>query len=242
MSGYKLQADISHWNSSFTASQYDDDRIGLKATDGEGGTDSTYKARVADAHKHGIAVEHYAFCENGDPKEEASFFVSVVKPHWLINDRFALDAEVAGVDGKFVKRFAAQMRKLQPHWQGMLYGSPSFLASNHIEVPEGWLVWIADVTDAAEPTMPEGYPAWSLWQFTFSESVRGIGGKCDVSRVAHEPKPAKKPHGMNPILSAAVTVVNRLAAPKAADRPYTVKAKRRLTLASKKADEWAKFT
>lgn len=204
MSGYKHQADLSHWEQEFNASEYPYERVALKATDGRLGDDPTYLTRVKAAHAAGIAVDHYHFGENGDSKAQARHFLAVVRPNWKAGDRFAYDAEANGVDGSSVAGFAKVMRTEEPGWQGLLYGTASFFTAHGIRLPNSWLVWIAHVTKNPQPDMPEGWPAWSLWQYTFSARVRGVEGKCDLSRVAIPPKP--KPHGFSPATSTLVAL------------------------------------
>lgn len=191
MTGYALQADCSHWQTPVDLGKYPYKRIGLKCTDGASSVDPTYKQRATAAHENSVAVEHYCFAEATDGATQARFLLDNVE--WKAGDRLVIDAEVHGVTAKVVKDFINECHLLKPGAAGMVYGSPGFLAPAKIRPSHGWGLWIADVTSAAQPTIPPGWDHWTLWQFSFTETVKGIGGKCDLSRVAPTPKPAPVP-------------------------------------------------
>ena len=50
------------------------------------------------------------------------------------------------------------------NWDGMSTRSP---------------LWVANWTTASSPTMPIGFPTWTVWQYTSSGTVSGISGKVD---------------------------------------------------------------
>ena len=47
-------------------------------------------------------------------------------------------------------------------------------------------LWIASY-DTSSPSLPSGWPSWTLWQFTSSGSIPGISGDVDVSYFSGTP-------------------------------------------------------
>lgn len=225
MSGYELQADISHWQSPFEVDSYPYKRIGLKCTDGANSVDPDYLARVKAAHSKGIGVEHYCFAEAEDGASQARYLLAHVK--FLKGDRIVIDAEVHGVTQQVVTDFIATIQAKLPH-QGLVYGSPGFLNPAGIHSSHGWELWEAQYTTAAEPDKVPGFDGWTLWQFSQTSHVPGIGGQCDLSRVAPVKTPPKvKPRNLPLHIRGPLHLVLRWL------RWYTVKGTRPLSTSAR---------
>ncbi|MFJ5559949.1 lysozyme [Streptomyces sp. NPDC093250] len=53
------------------------------------------------------------------------------------------------------------------NWTGMSSKSP---------------LWVAHWTSAASPTLPSGFPTWTVWQYTATGSVSGVAGNVDRNK------------------------------------------------------------
>ncbi|MFD7701313.1 lysozyme [Streptomyces caelestis] len=53
------------------------------------------------------------------------------------------------------------------NWTGMSAKSP---------------LWVAHWTSASSPTVPSGFPTWTVWQYTSTGSVSGVSGNVDRNR------------------------------------------------------------
>ena len=41
-------------------------------------------------------------------------------------------------------------------------------------------LWVADYTEAKQPTLPDGWTTYAVWQYSDTGSVKGVSGNCDV--------------------------------------------------------------
>ncbi|WP_240434629.1 GH25 family lysozyme [Streptomyces sp. YIM 130001] len=62
-----------------------------------------------------------------------------------------------------------------PSWWSTCTGSWNGMASKSP-------LWVAHWTSAGSPTVPGGFPAWTVWQYTATGSVSGISGDVDRDR------------------------------------------------------------
>ncbi|MFH0241500.1 lysozyme [Streptomyces sp. HK10] len=53
------------------------------------------------------------------------------------------------------------------NWTGMYYKSP---------------LWVAHWTSSETPTIPSGFPTWTVWQYTSTGSVGGVSGNVDRNK------------------------------------------------------------
>ena len=162
-----------------------------KATQGITFQDSQYHVRRPEALAAGLLWGAYHFGQAGaSGAEQADYFLDFVQP--VSDDLLVLDFESYSANGKdetmtlqdaeqFVERVYAKTGR----WPG-LYSGPSFLARALGGTPSSTLsscwLWIADYNPS--PVVPEGWPYWTLWQYTDGvhgpepHSVDGVGA-CD---------------------------------------------------------------
>lgn len=166
--------------------------IALKASEGTGYVDPTYRARVVEAHKHGLAVLHYHFARPdrhpyGQP--EARWFAALVRPHLARGDRVVLDIEVQHPRGwrelvAYVHEFEHEL-SIQTHHKLIGYSGAAFMqaagAAMQIRARR-W--WVANYTEKL--WLPKWLRSAWAWQRTDGKvgpaphSCAGIG-RCDVS-------------------------------------------------------------
>jgi len=190
-------ADLSHHQDSLNVSVYSTQRkvIALKATEGTGFTDPTFKTRWGACKGLRRIAYHYAKPKfNG--ADEFDHCWSVVKaagfdPH---NDIIALDVEdpdvptrAAANAAEFVK--AAVAAGLD---RGLVYTYPNYAKVNGITpslFPVGWRrLWFANYssTPDAQLTLPPGWSRdqWYARQFTSTATIPGVSGtNTDDSRI-----------------------------------------------------------
>ena len=67
--------------------------------------------------------------------------------------------------------------------QPFLYIDPTFADENQAPASlAAYPLWIADY-GVAEPTLPDGWSTWLLWQYSESGTVQGIGCPVDLDLV-----------------------------------------------------------
>ena len=78
--------------------------------------------------------------------------------------------------------FVSQM-KILGYSNVMIYSYTPFL--NQYLLPSEILaptkLWIAQYTTAPQPTIPHGYSAYDVWQYSNSGNISGIQGNVDVN-------------------------------------------------------------
>ena len=169
----------------------------VKATEGVDSEDSAFREHWAGAAEAGLRRGAYHFfVTEDDPEEQARFFLAV-----LGDDRGELrpvvDVELIGHHtrpdwveslGRFLELLHAELG-VRP----VLYTSPNFwdrevvpkasaeLATLFAEHP----LWLAEY-GVDDPTRPEGWTCWQLWQFEGDAQVPGVEKSADLSRLHPE--------------------------------------------------------
>lgn len=155
-----------------------------KATDGLTWTDPQFAVNWPQMKAAGILRGAYHFFEPADDAAaQAQFFLQTVQlaPGDLPP---ALDVETAGSGGTAALwqgvetwlQTVAAATGVQP----FLYMDPTF--ANEYQAPAslaGYPLWIAEY-GVAEPTLPQGWSAWRIWQSSESGTVAGITGPVDL--------------------------------------------------------------
>lgn len=200
----KTGADISHWQSSFNATQYKnsgEDFIILKATEGTSFTDPTFLSRWNAAEAIGLPRIAYHFARPASSATaQADKFVSVIKTAgWGRGCSWALDMESA--DGQSPSQlvswsdtFCNRVRAALPS-KGLFYSYIPFIKNemgNPGRIPGSCLAWIAryrtDNPYAAPYTKPTGWPdPPHLWQCGdgVAGCIKNVAsiGKCDYNQM-----------------------------------------------------------
>jgi lysozyme len=160
-------------------------RLYLKATEGLGFTDVTYRERLLQARRAGFRVGPYHFAHSGnDPRAEARKFHAVVGRNWDL--RPCLDYETGTPSLRWAVAFNAEARRLFGKTP-LLYSYQDFIRRLGASVRIAPL-WIAaygpnDGRDHGVPRAGVHPFEPAAHQFTSRGRVPGIRGLVDVSRV-----------------------------------------------------------
>lgn len=162
-----------------------------KVTQGTSYQDPSYAGRRLSALAAGLLWGAYHFGSAGDGAQQADFFLSVAQP--ANTDLLVLDLEAtydssgqqaASMSLAQAEAFVSRVHQQVGRWP-VLYGG-SYLKSLVSGTGDATLtqcaLWVAEYTNASAPTLPAGWPVWTLWQYTQSGSVPGISGSVDRDR------------------------------------------------------------
>lgn len=154
-----------------------------KATDGLTWTDPQFAVNWPQMKTAGVLRGAYHFFEPADDAAaQAQFFLQTVQlaPGDLPP---ALDVETVGSTGTalwegvetWLQTVAAALG-VQP----FLYMDPTFADENQAPASlAAYPLWIADY-GVAEPTLPDGWSTWLLWQYSESGTVQGVDSPVDL--------------------------------------------------------------
>lgn len=151
-----------------------------KATEGTGWSDGLYKARKANCEPLGLAFAAYHFLKPGNIAQQAAHFLQFADPPR--GGRVFIDYEDSGLKLGDLKEMILSLEALDDELQIGIYGGA--LLKQHVGTAKlTWLgeypLWLAQYTDKGEETWPTAtWRYWSLWQYTDSADVAGVG-KCD---------------------------------------------------------------
>jgi lysozyme len=172
--------DVSHYQGTVSwleVRQAGNELAFAKATDGLTWTDPQFAVNWPQMMAAGLLRGAYHFFEPADDAvAQAQFFLQTVQlaPGDLPP---ALDVETVGSSSAalwegvetWLQTVAAALG-VQP----FLYLDPTFADDNQAPASlAAYPLWIADY-GVAEPTLPDGWSTWLLWQYSESGSVQGI--------------------------------------------------------------------
>ena len=181
--------DISHYNRDpdFTAARQGG-IVGVihKATQGADGVDPTYAANRAQAQAAGLMWGAYHFATGDDPQAQARHFLAVAgaDPGTLL----ALDLEHNPTGSSMsldqARTFVTAVQQATGRYPGLYGGSylKELLGGNADPILAQCWFWLAEYGPV--PHVPEGWPTWTLWQYTDGafgpepHTVAGVG-RCD---------------------------------------------------------------
>jgi lysozyme len=179
--------DVSHYQATVSWPQVFQAGIAFaKATDGLTWTDPQFAVNWPQMKAAGILRGAYHFFEPADAAAaQAQFFLQTVQlaPGDLPP---ALDVETVGNSSTalwegvetWLQTVAAALG-VQP----FLYIDPTFADENQAPASlAAYPLWIADY-GVAEPTLPDGWGTWLLWQYSEGGTVQGIGRPVDLDLV-----------------------------------------------------------
>jgi lysozyme len=164
-----------------------------KATEGTSYTDSAFATNFAGMKTAGVQRGAYHFFRaSKDPVAQADYFAGVLEANGY-NARYdlapMLDVEILdGVSAATaVAAVQAFLNEAEPKIGAtmFIYTGPSFWTHqmgnpNFSSHP----LWIAHYTTAAQPTIPSSWNSYTLWQYTQSDKVSGVGTAVDGDRWA----------------------------------------------------------
>ncbi|WP_258171013.1 GH25 family lysozyme [Paenibacillus sp. R14(2021)] len=158
----------------------------IKATEGTTYTDPNMAVNADGALKAGLHIGfyHYAHPERNDALSEAAQFVSVIQgrksefPHTL-----DVEGDAANVPSSKLTDWCVQWLKEVERLTGqktMIYTGASF-AKTYLGKKLGqWPLWVAHY--GTNKPMDNGiWDTWSVFQYTSSGKVKGIGGNVDIN-------------------------------------------------------------
>jgi lysozyme len=179
----------------------------IKATEGTSDVDPQFQANWSGANAAGLLRGAYHFYQPGaDPHQQAAAFLSVVRPG-PGDLPPALDVETTGDTREIIAGIQVWLAAVEQASgkAPILYTNPSFWARLGASGFGRFPLWIANY-GVASPTVPEGWPTWTFWQFSESGSVSGIEGPVDLdlyqgtfqdlsqSRLSPRHPPPQEPH------------------------------------------------
>lgn len=166
--------------------------IGLihKLTEGTTYVDSKVVARWELSNEAEMLWGLYHFVRPGDPKKQAEFMFSKAGSLKVYNEQtlWVLDWEDAGVTTSDAVAFLTRLEQLT--------GREPILYSGHIakEAQEKkfnsaitlYKLWLCQYTSGT-PSLPAGFPAWWLWQYSDQGNIPGIQPPTDVNAYGGSP-------------------------------------------------------
>jgi GH25 family lysozyme M1 (1,4-beta-N-acetylmuramidase) len=193
--------DVSHHNGHPNWAQVKADGIKFviaKVTEGTTFQDPYYLENKQEVEALGMAFTGYHFAQPdtaaGSAVAQADFFVASAQ---LTGKDLVpvLDLEVSnGLGARKLKQWAKDWLSEVHAKLGVkatIYTTASFwqssLGNTHWFADNGYRLWIAHWTDAAQPTMPAsnwGGKSWTLWQYDNMGTVAGVDGAVDLDRYA----------------------------------------------------------
>jgi GH25 family lysozyme M1 (1,4-beta-N-acetylmuramidase) len=189
--------DVSHYQGSINWTSVKRAGISfawIKATEGTTYKDPKFNTNYPNAYKAGVirGAYHFARPDSSSGAAQASYFASHGGA-WSRDNKTlpgVLDIE-GGCYGKstssmrswildFYTTYKSKTRRdvviyTSASWWNKCTGSWSGMASRSP-------LWDAHWTSASSPTLPKGFPYWTVWQYTSSGKVSGISGNVDRDR------------------------------------------------------------
>ncbi|MEU9567787.1 GH25 family lysozyme [Streptomyces sp. NPDC048161] len=166
----------------------------MKATEGTSYKDPTFSANYLGAYNAGVirGAYHFARPDVSGGAEQAAFFAGNGGA-WS-RDNLTLPG-VMDIEGSCYGKTPAAMQswildfyntyKARTGRDVVIYTSASWWNS----CTGGWTgmsarspLWVAHWTSAGSPSIPQGFPFWTVWQYTSTGSVSGISGNVDRDR------------------------------------------------------------
>lgn len=182
--GLNVVIDLSHFNN--VTSFADIKSAGIvgiiqKATQSTNWADPTYAERKQQATAAGLWWGAYHFGTNDDGAAQAQYFLSKVNPG--PNDLLALDFEenphsqmtIAQAE-QFATEVFNQTGRYPGFYSDALAGN--MLGNNKSAVLANCWFWRAQY-GSSSPLVPPTWSTWTMWQYTQSGPVNGIGAPCD---------------------------------------------------------------
>lgn len=181
VSTYQGQID---WATAKASGQVD--FVYAKATEGLHEVDDQFSRNRVVCKERGIPFGSYHFFHPEEDGElQAQHFLSVAAP---VDGELVPMVDVEVDSGLSAEAIIEQLSKFNQHceallgrkiiiytdygfWNGSVNGSDAF---------SGHPLWIAEYNHDAEPTLPQGWNSWVIWQHSSSGSVPGVNGDADL--------------------------------------------------------------
>lgn len=189
--------DVSHYQGSINWTSVRNAGIQfawIKATEGTSYKDPKFNANYLNAYNTGVirGAYHFARPDLSSGATQADYFASNGGA-WS-RDNLTLPG-VLDIEGSCYGKSASAMQswildfynryKARTGRDMVIYTSPGWWNN----CTGGWSgmstrspLWVAHWTTASSPTIPNGFPYWTIWQYTSTGSVSGISGNVDRDR------------------------------------------------------------
>ncbi len=193
---YLTGIDVSHWNGTVNWPAVKSAGVSFaicKATEGRTFVDSTLDTNYAAMKANGIYRSAYHFGRPAtDPVSQARIFYNRVRPSSgdlpLTLDLEATDG-LTGAQVRFwTQRFVAEIKRLMGR-APIIYTSQRFWRDeggngpNNFDCPL-WVVNLKPDYTNYSPALPVAWSSWRIWQWSFTGTVPGVSGNCDMNVIA----------------------------------------------------------
>ncbi|GGV29983.1 lysozyme [Streptomyces griseoflavus] len=194
--------DVSHWQGAINWTSVRGSGIQfawMKATEGTGYKDPRFNTNYPAAHAAGVirGAYHFALPNASSGATQANYFatngggwsrdnltlpgvldiehnpygamcygLSTTQMRTWINDFYTAYKARTSRD-VVIYTTASWWNTCTGNWTGMSAKSP---------------LWVAHWTSASAPTLPSGFPTWTVWQYTSTGSVAGVAGNVDRNK------------------------------------------------------------
>ncbi len=158
-----------------------------RVSDGLHHRDDTFGTNIQGMRAHGILTGAYQFFEPAqDPIAQADMFVDAVNAQGGIDLPPVIDVEatdglgpgdVANAVRAWVEHVEARMGRTAMIYTGKYFWEGEVGNPDMSNRP----LWHAQYTSAPCPTIASTWPRWTIWQYSSTGSVPGIGGNVDVN-------------------------------------------------------------
>ncbi len=161
----------------------------VKATEGQDLKDKRFDINWPALKEHGIlrGAYHY-YITTDEPGEQAQFLFDTVK---LEPGDLAPIVDIEEVhrntdQAEMYPKLLLYLKLLEHHYgiKPIIYTSPRFWNKHfHLHL-KGYPLWIAEY-GVPDPSIPDGWKTWHLWQYEEDAQVNGIEKGVDLSRLNH---------------------------------------------------------
>jgi GH25 family lysozyme M1 (1,4-beta-N-acetylmuramidase) len=189
--------DVSHWQGAINWGSVKSSGISfayIKATEGTGFKDSRFNTNYTAAHNAGVirGAYHFARPNASGGAAQADYFASNggawSRDNLTLPGMLDLEGGCYGLSQASMQNWILSFYneyKARTGRDVLIYTSSSWWNS----CTGGWSgmsarspLWVANWTSAADPTIPNGFPYATVWQYTDSGSVSGVPGAVDRDR------------------------------------------------------------
>ncbi|MCF6521718.1 lysozyme [Streptomyces sp. JJ36] len=194
--------DVSHWQGAINWNSVRNSGIQfawIKATEGTSYEDPRFNSNYVDAYYAGVirGAYHFARPDVSGGGTQANFFASNGGA-WSADNRTlpgVLDIEHNPYGSMCYGKSTTQMRA----WINDFYNTYKARTGRDVVIytTASWWntctgswggmyskspLWVAHWTSNHSPTIPNGFPTWTVWQYTSTGSVSGISGNVDRNK------------------------------------------------------------
>lgn len=182
--------DVSHYQGDIDWTQVNKSKVEfvfIKATQGEHTVDSRFKANWNDSKPNLLRGVYHYLDPSIDATKQAQHFLAITQLD------FGDFPPVVDIEA-FEKQSSKDVVKSLKDYIGVIYAastctpiiysSPGFLNSLKDEDFGKHILWLADYNP--KPKVPNGWKAWTFWQFESNGKIQGIQKDVDISYFAHD--------------------------------------------------------